>query len=149
VARLAGADSRDALVVLHGRALLSAELHGDLRTALPLVHAEALVLLKPRTGRPGVVTRRAGCHRWSGPNRHCGRRRRGCGPATRRARPNWHANAISRGPWCTAPTRPLSPARWGGVTPVVKVDGRVICTGWPGAVTALVSQRYLARVLAP
>lgn len=37
----------------------------------------------------------------------------------------------------------------GGVTPVVKVDGRVIGAGVPGAVTAQASQRYLARVCPP
>lgn len=36
----------------------------------------------------------------------------------------------------------------GGVTPVVKVDGRVIGTGWPGAVTQLAGERYLRKVLA-
>jgi branched-chain amino acid aminotransferase len=35
----------------------------------------------------------------------------------------------------------------GGVTPVVKVDGRAIGSGQPGPMTALASQRYLARVL--
>jgi branched-chain amino acid aminotransferase len=36
----------------------------------------------------------------------------------------------------------------GGVTPVTKVDGRVIGSGQPGAVTAKVSELYLASVLA-
>jgi branched-chain amino acid aminotransferase len=34
----------------------------------------------------------------------------------------------------------------GGVTPVVKVDGRVIGTGEPGAMTKLAGQRYLDQV---
>ena len=36
----------------------------------------------------------------------------------------------------------------GGVTPVVKVDGRVVGSGQPGALTQLASQRYLAAVMA-
>lgn len=36
----------------------------------------------------------------------------------------------------------------GGVTPVVKIDGRVIGNGQPGPMTALASQRYGARVAA-
>jgi len=36
----------------------------------------------------------------------------------------------------------------GGVTPVVKVDGRTIGTGRPGAVTQLAGERYLRKVLA-
>jgi len=36
----------------------------------------------------------------------------------------------------------------GGVTPVVKVDGRVIGSGLPGAMTQLASQRYLEAVAA-
>jgi branched-chain amino acid aminotransferase len=36
----------------------------------------------------------------------------------------------------------------GGVTPVVKVDGRVIGTGEPGAMTKLAGQRYLDQVAA-
>ena len=36
----------------------------------------------------------------------------------------------------------------GGVTPVVKIDGRVIGSGLPGPMTALAGERYLARVLA-
>ena len=36
----------------------------------------------------------------------------------------------------------------GGVTPVVKVDGRVVGSGQPGPLTHLASQRYLAAVLA-
>ena len=35
----------------------------------------------------------------------------------------------------------------GGVTPVVKIDGRVIGSGQPGPMTALASQRYLDKVL--
>ncbi len=36
----------------------------------------------------------------------------------------------------------------GGVTPVVRVDGRVIGRGEPGPVTKLAGERYLAKVLA-
>lgn len=36
----------------------------------------------------------------------------------------------------------------GGVTPVIKVDGRVIGSGEPGPMTRLASERYLQRVLA-
>ena len=35
----------------------------------------------------------------------------------------------------------------GGVTPVVKIDGRIIGSGQPGPMTALASQRYLDKVL--
>ena len=35
----------------------------------------------------------------------------------------------------------------GGVTPVVRVDGRTIGTGLPGAVTQLAGERYLRKVL--